>query len=991
MPLSPSYDPKHYEPLIYKRWQEESLGSPEQQIEKQQLQLGAESFATLMPPPNLTGPLHTGHTFQHYLMDYLTRIARQQGVPALWYPGVDHAGLQLEGVINKFIRKGEFDDQLSEEERDPQWLKDNNPEKWLKLAWSKVDEWRDLQQNQAAILGDTPDYARSLFTLDDRAVAMVQEAFIRYWEDGLLYKNSYLVSWSVGLQTALSDVAGEIDYVQMIDPLVTFQYAPVELGYKSSQDKEEYADIVRKLKPITEWPRLKLSTVRPETKFTDLAVAMHPTKVSEYFSDNIFVGDVDQETVKNCVQAILDGRIEVYYDLPPLKSEKIKLVFSDKVDPDFGTGLVKITPGHDMFDYELYHEMVELGRLPAGAVQTCINRDGTLKEEFCGEFGGMTVQASRPLIIKRMLETGYITAEIDDDVAEISDDEFKSWKREKQEKYLQERFPESEIDWKYEHNVTICERTKTIVEPLISEEFFLSYRNTGIVSNKTLQQTGLDGIEQTEFFSADFKERGQSFLENIKDWVISRDLVWGHKMPVWYDLNTNPHKQFGGPQDLIKGLKIQAEKPTEDGEWVQEEKILDTWFSSCIWPLTTLDFHGHEQGKTTDFDAYYSSDVLVTGTDIFYQWIVRMITLCTYFTGKTPFKQLVVHGTIQDEKGRKMSKSLGNGLDPVEAINSFSSDSLRMSLLGSMIPNRNMRMGGSLADRLMEKYRNFANKIWNIARFFEYQEDQQSGFVETGELSSASHWIESEFTDLQKVLATSKDEYKLSHSVDALYTFFWDKYADWYVEYLKTDPSQLHFAKSLFERMIITLSPFMPFLCEALWKDFFGNNDLLSWEIEKDSDIEIDQEKVRDFKLTKNIITSIRSQRGLFAIDPGLSIQMDYTGNSLENSSDYIKLLTRTEVAQVDGIPDESYSFTIDQHSLSFDLKSYLEDVSAEKSRTEKHIESIQKQINSLEKQLTNQGFLKNALPEVVAEKRQDLEDRNIELANNKHKLKFLL
>jgi valyl-tRNA synthetase/predicted alpha/beta hydrolase family esterase len=834
----------------------------------------------------------------------------------------------------------------------PQFIKKNHPNLWLKLAWTKVNEWRDNQQNQAKVLGDTPDYSRELFTLDDRATKMVNYAFQKYWEDGLVYKGAYLVNWSVGLMTAVSDVAGEIEYEKRTDPFVTFEYEIKELKVKREELKMKFKTLVSDyLKPLSEFPRLRLSTVRPETKFTDLAVAMHPTKFEIYFNKDLFYTQKEgfnSDLAKEFIQAIENYEIEAHYHLPALKSGSLKLILSEKIDPNFGTGILKVTPAHDQFDYDLYKEFVEKGILEAGKVQTSIGRDGKLTE-VCGEFAGLTVEQGRLAVIKRLAETGYIPVKVEfknesvEILAEVKNNlESESfdatvYSYAEGQKRLQEILGEAgkklAIDWNYEHNVSICERSKTVIEPLISEEFFLSYQTPAKSTGKTLQQHGFEGVSEVQFFSSDYQERANNFIENIHDWCISRDLVWGHKIPVWYNLDVNPERRLYSKNELekfvtekeIDPIKIQPTKPTEPGNWVQETKIFDTWFSSTLWPLSTLDFveykakeeklfviHGGDSFQTeseylefikgwnlspqdyldidsnwgswkkdlqktfknshikviypsfpdklnakyeawkiwfekilvqtgsnnlslvghslggnfllkylsendlqvknlylvascqnigdfktgkdfsliqkncenitiyhskddqvvpfsvaqeiasklpkaklvefenrghfveaefvelksqisadlrvenkTDFEKFYPTQEMTTAKEIFYIWIVRMIILGKYFTGKIPFEKVIITPTILDEKGRKMSKSLGNGLDPVVAIDQFSSDSLRLAMLGGMIPNRNMKMGGKLAENIMQKYRNFGNKIWNVARFLEGKEGEK--------------------------------------------------------------------------------------------------------------------------------------------------------------------------------------------------------------------------------------------------------------------------
>ena len=1025
MPLNQNYNPKDFESYIYTQWIDAKVGevtTPTLRVTPSKgVSSAVKTHSILMPPPNLTGNLHAGHSFQHYLMDTLSRLARQRAEQNLWFPGVDHAGLQLEGVIDKLIKKGEFDEILgdyakntplkgsnevrgsfsdngdgipSQAENDdffnlpkeelPKYLKSNLPDLWLECAWSKVNEWRDNQKNQASVLGDTPDYSRSLFTLDEQNIEMVNYAFLKYWQDGLIYKGSYLVNWSVGLQTALSDVAGEIEYEKRIDPFVTFEYGVKKVEFANTDLESKYSNI--KLKSFEQWKRPQLSTVRPETKFTDIAVAMHPSKFAVYFNQDIF--ETENELNEYFLQDIFDNKVWVYYNLPPLHNGELKLVFTEKVDASFGTGVMKITPAHDPFDYELCKELIAQGKLTNFRVDACIGRDGKLTADFAGEFAGIVAQESRGAIFKRLIETGYIPLKDEEqkespEFEPVTDSDFRTWKQEKQYEWLKTNYPNHNINWNYEHNVTVCERTKTVVEPLISEEFFISYSNefnwTPInkddnisIANRgkktNLQKLGIEAVNKTDFYSEDYKERGVNFLEGIKDWCISRDLIWGHKMPVWYNLDTNPERKFWSYDELSnplsKGSELQTlgdsksdsvqngdtgvtstqnqhfaispTKPTTAGDWVQEEKILDTWFSSCLWPLSTLKYKefienkkdktnvvlihggevwdsketyrtkieagelnrlwykssqgskqtyktelkdfcksnhisfidpqmpnkynadytkwkwvfeqslpfitsetilvGHSLGsmfltkylsenevdcklvflvsgglwkdseKTipdfdsiwglgkdfellksygnkinivhskddgvvdfgrsmelksnltnanfleldgfdhlnstceelsnlilsrfndtnniTDFETFYPTQEMTTGKDIFYQWIVRMTMLSYYFTAEIPYTDLVITPTILDDKGKKMSKSLGNGMDPVAQIDKYSSDSMRMAMLGGMIPDRNIKMGGRLADELCEKYRNFGNKVWNIARFFEYQDEK---------------------------------------------------------------------------------------------------------------------------------------------------------------------------------------------------------------------------------------------------------------------------
>ena len=963
MALPPNYSPQDFEANIYQRWQAEKVGNPEKQGETSGV------YTDLMPPPNLTGDLHAGHAFGHYLMDTLARIHRQRGEKTLWIPGVDHAGIQLEGLIDKAIKAGEFDEEiknikdLPEKKEDlPKYLKKNHTDLWLQLAWKKANEWRDNQAKQSSVLGDTPDHSRNLFTLDEKAVETVNFAFKKYYEDGLIYKKSYLINWSVGLQTALSDVPEDIGYEKRKDPFITFEYRLnkflSQTAYIGKNGVNDISVVDKLLEYFNESPLL-VSTVRPETIFADKAIAIHPKKLTKLLSENNFLQD-EIDTLFKLFEA---KNLEVYFKIEGMIDE-LPLILADEVDPDFGTGALKITPAHDLVDYNIFHKYI------GGEFEQAVGRDGRLTE-ICGEFAAMTVLEGRKAVIDKLIEIGYVPKKRDEKGVETE---------------------EYEVDWNYEHNVTICERSKTIVEPLISEEFFLSYTNKD-AAGKSLQEYGLEGVSETKYYPDSFGKLATDYLHNIKDWCISRDLVWGHKMPVWYNLDRNPERKFYTKAEVLANPELGRDfqidaggMPEKYGNWVQEEKILDTWFSSCLWPLSTLDFAGHTQGKVTDFDTYYPTQDMITAREIFYAWIVRMTVLGKYFTGKIPFQNLIITPTIQTEQGTKMSKSLKNGLDPLESIEKYSSDSLRMAMLGGMIPNRNMRLGGALADRLMEKYRNFGNKVWNIARFLESKNAQKT---QLAELSPASVWIKEKFVTLQSDLEKNMEIYELTHSINAIYTFLWDDFADWYVEYLKTDDSQLAFAYKLFRQFIITLSPYLPFETQAIWQEYFGQKNLLAfekldtnWHTKFPSTLSSDE-----FIKVVEFIQEIRSVKGLYAIDPVQYIEVTIQDKEYIKYAEFVRFTARANLSLDSGVKSE---FTDSRFGYSINILDYIKDRELELNRTNKLISSLEKQISQLESQLANQKFIDHAEPEAVVQKKQDLKDRQDELSSQQSKLKIL-
>lgn len=1016
MPLLPNYNPNENEAKIYQDWQQKNIGSPETQEIIQSTTVGV--YTSLMPPPNLTGDLHAGHAFGHYLMDTLTRVHRQKGEKSLWLPGVDHAGIQLEGVMDKVIKAGEFDTELdsivdlpANKDDWPKFLKKNYKEVWLKLAWQKANEWRGNQAKQSSVLGDTPDHGRNLFTLDEQAVNTVNFAFKKYYEDGLIYKKNYLINWSVGLQTALSDVPEDIGYEKRKDPFVTFEYRVGGVGFHPLDSETEHLGY--KLHDHFKRKSVLVSTVRPETIFADVGLAMHPI----IFEKRLLEDNFTENEINEIKSLLVTKKIDISFVCGADEKDEnflvnnVFLILDDDVDESFGTGALKVTPAHDLFDYKLYHNH----NLGVGFHQA-VGRDGRLTE-ICGEFAGLSVEEGRRAVIKKLIEAGSIQEKSEIIVNSKLDKQIATYLGIDEKKA--EGWSKYQIDWNYEHNVTICERSKTVVEPLISEEFFLSYSNKDS-KGKSLQEYGLEGIQETNYYPDSYQKLGSDYVNNLKDWCISRDLIWGHKMPIWYNLDFNLEKKFYTclesassaaitqvkkdpiskvsqwesylQGETIKSIyikdifQISENRPNLPGNWVQEEKILDTWFSSCLWPLSTLNYIGHLAGIETDFDTHYPAQDMVTAREIFYAWIVRMTIIGKYFTGKIPFENVVITPTIQDEQGKKMSKSLKNGLEPVHAISNYSSDSLRMAMLGGMIPNRNMRLGGNLADKLMEKYRNFGNKVWNIARFLESKEAQKKQFNHP---NSASVWIMHKFVVLQGELEKNLLTYEFTHSINAIYSFLWNDFADWYVEYLKTDETQLAFAYKLFRQFIITLSPYLPFETQVLWQDYFQQKNLivfekldLNWYTKFSSEGNSDE-----FQNIIEFIQEVRSIKGLYAIDPVTIINIFVDNGTFWDYENFIKLTAR---ASIHFQKELNGQFVNSKIGYAVNILDYIKDKEFELNRTKKLVDGLKKQIFQLEAQLSNQKFIDNAELEAILQKKKDLEERNFELTAQENKLKIL-
>jgi valyl-tRNA synthetase len=1008
MALESVYNPKDFEVNIYNKWQENKVGIPENQFVTK-----LETHSILMPPPNLTGDLHAGHAFQHFLMDSLSRYERMQGKKSLWFPGVDHAGLQLEGVVDKLIVDGEFDHQISDiidpkieevmKSKDRSELarlvKKNNPGLWLELAWSKANLWRDNQKKQSAVLGDTPDYSRQLFTLDDKSSLMVNYAFKQYWEDGLLYKNRNLINWSVGLQTALSEVSGDIDYVTRKDPFINFYYKFSSFKAKNNVGYESLISAYFKANPLV------VATVRPETIHGDMGVAIHP----DVLISNLTIGGVDMPVILELIRDLQSKDIEINFGMPEIEVDNVKLIVSEKVDKNFGTGVLKITPASDMVDFEIWVEDYQ-----GGMFKSAILKLGTLSEE-CGHYQGQKIEQARLNIIYDLAKYGYVPLKEGKQSSELKPFEYINYDKSSQE--LKATLEDYQIDFDYEHNVTICERSKTVVEPLISDEIFISMTTASNSTGKSIQQHGIEGMNEVNCYSQEYQERGLNFINSLKDWCISRNLIWGHQFPVWYNTVTNPDKIFMGNweynQDeqhkemFFVGTKEELIAHTESdiNNWVQDERRLDTWFSSSLWPLTTFDYLEYINGnKGCDFGMFYPTTTMTTAKEIFNIWVCRMVMLSKYFTSKldkedrlynvVPFKDLVITPTVLDDKGKKMSKSLGNGLDPVKQIEKYSSDALRMAMMSGMIPDRNMKFGGMLADKLCEKYRNFGNKVWNIIRFMESKGAFTTKFDDDFEPTISRWWLMDKYYKMIDEYHTGFANYQLGTSLDALYNFVWNDLATWHLEYMKVNDADLPLLVFILKDVIELLSPFMPFEAEVLFSHIYTNSiyPSMAQTIRQEKNQEMwskvaldHKQDIDDFQEVINTIEALRSIKGLFGIPAGNEVSYNSSSKCVIDNAEFIKMTTKCVLSK-----DEKTNWYQVTSSIQADVLSHIPDKIAEINRTNKQIEDVTKQKMTIIKMLENTEFIANASIETIASKNTDLDARNTDIEVLTNKLKLL-
>lgn len=688
MALSKTYNPSEHESEIYKLWEDagafQSAGDPKK-----------EPFSIILPPPNANGSLHTGHAM-YTVEDILTRYHRMKGQPTLWLPGTDHAGIETQVVFERELAK------------DGKSRFDFSREEFYKQTWDFTMKNQQNMLDQMKQLGFSLDWSKLKFTLDPDIIKIVYATFKQMHDDGLIYRGERIVNWCPHCRAAFADI--EVKYQERIDPLYYLKYGP-----------------------------FVLATARPETKFGDTALAVHP-------KDERYQKYVGQEIE---VEGLL-GKF------------KIKVIADTYVDPDFGTGVIKVTPAHDPNDWEI-------GLRHGLEVKQVIGTDGTLTD-VAGKYAGMTVDDARTQVAHDLEERGLI----------------------------------DHIELDYKHNVAVHDRCGTVIEPLVTEQWW--------VKVEPLVKPAIKAIESGEvaIVPARFKKPAIEWLKNLHDWNISRQIVWGIRIPVYYNAGSDNSKE----PYLITDDEVEAKKYYGEGNYEAEIDTFDTWFSSSQWPFATLQ-------TTGDFDQFYPTSVLDTGRDILYIWVTRMIMMGLYRTGKVPFHTVYLHGMVTDEYGKKMSKSKGNVINPLDLTAEYGTDALRLALTIGISPGND----GELSNRKVEGYRNFCNKLWNVARFILDKAASYSP-AQPGPKNLADHWILSRISDTTEVATAAIDKFDFSAAGQAVYALLWDDFADWYIESSKVETNLSVLVYGL-ETILKLLHPFAPFITEAIWQEMAWQKDNL--------------------------------------------------------------------------------------------------------------------------------------------------------------------
>ena len=819
----------------------------------------AHPYAIVIPPPNVTGKLHLGHAWDTAIQDTLIRFKRMQGYDTLYLPGMDHAGIATQAKVEAKLRKQGKD------------RHEMGREAFVKQVWDWKDEYAAIIKSQWAKLGLSLDYSRERFTLDKGLSKAVRRVFVQLYNEGLIYRGEYIINWDPELQTALSD----IEVIHQDD-----KGAFYHIKYPFA-DGSGFVEI---------------ATTRPETMFGDTAVAVAP-------GDERYKDLVGKELVL------------------PLVGRHIPIIEDQHVDPEFGTGLVKITPAHDPNDF-LVGNRHHLKRI------NVMNDDGTMNEN-AGKYEGMDRFECREALVKDLKEQGYLIK-----VKPIV------------------------------HSVGHSERSGVQVEPRLSTQWF--------VKMKPLAEAALKNQEtnnKISFVPERFEHTFKQWMENIHDWVISRQLWWGHQIPAWYNKKTGE-------------MYVGEDAPKDIENWKQDPDVLDTWFSSALWPFSTM---GWPDENSADYKRYYPTNALVTGYDILPFWVARMIFQGLHFTHQRPFKDAVFHGLIRDEQGRKMSKSLGNGVDPMDVIDKYGADALRWFLLNGTAPGQDTRYN----PKQLASAWNFINKIWNAARFviMNLPEDAQPAHMpDTAKFDLADGWIFDRLNHTVSEVIRLFDDYQFGEAGRELYNFIWNDFCDWYIEMAKValngNDQELKARKQdnliwILDQILRLLHPIMPFVTEKLWLSMPHDGESIMVAKYPEVHAEFENEPAcHDMAFLIEIIKAVRNIR--MEVNAPLSssidimIQLEDAKNEriLTDNEDYVKNFLHPKeltISKQIAAPKLAKTAVISGAQVFIPLAD-LVNVDDEIKRMEKEEKSLQAEVERSTKKLNNQGFVAHA-PEAVVNK----------------------
>ncbi len=820
---------------------------------------GKKPFTIVIPPPNITGKLHMGHAIDNTLQDAIIRYKRMRGFDTLWLPGTDHASIATEAKIVDQLRS----EGLSKEQV--------GREAFLERAWKWREDYGGTIIKQLKKLGSSCDWERERFTLDEGCSKAVREVFVRLYERGLIYRGERMVHWCPKCHTSISDV--EVEYEEQQGHFWHLKY-PLS-------DGSAY---------------LELATTRPETLLADTAVAVNP----------------DDDRYKSFV-----GKTVIL----PIVHREIPVVADEHASPEFGTGVVKITPAHDPNDFEV-------GKRHDLPVLECIDADAKITADY-PKYAGMDRYEARKAIIEDLKAEGALLS-IEDCV----------------------------------HNVGTCQRCHTTIEPRVSKQWF--------VKMEPLAGPAIEAVKngETRFVPKRFEKIYFNWLENIRDWCISRQLWWGHRIPAWYCADCGE-------------ITVSRTDPTccahcGGKDLTQDPDTLDTWFSSALWPFSTLGW----PDDTEDLKFYYPTSTLVTGYDIIPFWVMRMMFSGIAYTGQAPFDTVLIHGLVRDAQGRKMSKSLGNGIDPLEEISKYGADALRFYLCEGNSPGNDMRY----ITEKVESARNFANKLWNASRFvlMNLDEDEKAPHI-PDELAPEDKWILGEYNETVRGVTEQMESYEIGIAVGKLYEFIREVYCDWYIEIAKSglnsdDPGRRAAVRAVLVYVLSNtlklLHPFMPFITEEIWQTLPHEGDSIMVSPWPTYDPELSYpEQTAAMENVMAAVKAVRNRRAEMNVPPSrkaeLFIATAHPGNYAGTEGIFARLASASGIKVSSGFDIPGAVTVVTTDATVYIPMSELIDVEAEIKRLSKELEKAKKDLAGVESKLGNPGFTEKAPPAVVENQRQ--------------------
>ena len=837
--LETKYDAKQVEQGKYAKWLKEGYFKAGD--------LSKKPYCIVIPPPNVTGKLHIGHTLDNALQDSIILYKRMRGYDCLWLPGMDHAGIATQAKVDARLKELGIS------------RYDLGREGFLKKAWEWKDEYAAFIKEQWAKTGLSVDYSKERFTLDEGLSKAVIKVFVDYYKDGLIYQGKRVINWDPVAKTALSNI--EVVHKDVKGKMYYFRYHLV--------DSDETFDV---------------ATTRPETMFGDVCVVVNPKDEKLCH----LIG-------KKCIN--------------PANGDILPIIGDEYIEIGFGTGAMKCTPAHDPNDYQiaLRHNL---------EMPVCMNEDATMNS-LCGEFEGMDRYECRDLTVKRIEEQGQLVK-----IEEI------------------------------EHSVGFSERTDTMVEPYLSKQWFVKMKPLAddVLKHQENEDTKIN------FYPKRFEKTFTGWLEDIEDWCISRQLWWGHRIPVYY------HKDTGE-------IYCEYDPPKDIENYVQDEDVLDTWFSSALWPFSTLGW----PEKTDLLERYFPTDCLVTGYDIIFFWVARMAVASRYFMHDRPFKDCLIHGLVRDDKGRKMSKSLGNGIDPIDVINKYGYDSLRLFLTCNSTPGYDI----NFSVEKIEASWNFINKLWNATRFVLMNIDEDYKYQEPVLTNDTDNWIIYKLNNIIDKTTMNIDRYEMAIAGNELESFIWDDFCASYIEFskvaLNSDDKDLKH-KTLdtlvyvLDAIVRLLHPFVPFVTEELYQAIHGENVSICTALWPEK-MDCDENSAKHVDVLLEIIKASRELRTENNVKPSKELELQVESFDLSDSDKSI-LLRMTKLVVVDSIDDETIVRPISAGKISFKMSEVV--------NKQEELEKIAKELTRLEGEikrstniLSNEKFLAKA-PEAKVNEEKD-------------------